>query len=163
VRVCCGLQNSERFHHFLFFWSRKRAGKTQAYAVSIRRTRTSSLLKVFFVSSVFSFLRKPLIEGVIWKDFAAPTWYFCDQASTTTHALYFSFRFSSDAHSFLLQFTRSMIWNRQSTKFDLENMFKRSFGTKEGRVGKSRPIKTTYREHAKRKMQDSLDSPPVGR
>jgi len=55
-----------------------------------------------------------------------------------------------------------MIWNRQSPKFDLENMFKRSFGTKEGRVGKSRPIKTTYREHAKRKMQDSLDSPPVG-
>jgi len=55
-----------------------------------------------------------------------------------------------------------MIWNRQSPKFDLENMFKRSFGTKEGRVGKSRLIKTTYREHAKRKMQDSLDSPPVG-
>jgi hypothetical protein len=56
-----------------------------------------------------------------------------------------------------------MIRNRQSPKFDLENMFKRSFGTKEGRVGKSRPIKNTYREHAKRKMQDSLDSPPVGR
>jgi len=41
-------------------------------------------------------------------------------------------------------------------------MFKRSFGTKEGRVGKSRPTKTTYREHAKKKMQESLDSPPVG-
>jgi len=55
-----------------------------------------------------------------------------------------------------------MIWNRQSPRFDFDKMFKRSFGTKEGRVGKSRPIKTTYREHAKRKMQDSLDSPPGG-
>src|ERR1700733_15669964 len=40
---------------FCSSWSRKRAGKTQAYAVSIRRARPSSLLKVFFVSSVFSF------------------------------------------------------------------------------------------------------------
>lgn len=55
-----------------------------------------------------------------------------------------------------------MIWNRQALKFDFENMFKRSFGTKDGRVSKSRPIKTTFREHARKKMQDSLDSPPVG-
>jgi len=56
-----------------------------------------------------------------------------------------------------------MIWTRHSPKFDLGNMFKRSLGPKEGRVGKaSRPTKTTYREHVKRKMQDSLDSPPVG-
>jgi len=55
-----------------------------------------------------------------------------------------------------------MIWNRQSPTFDFDRMFKRSFNTKEGRVTKSKTIKTTYREHAKRKMQDSLDSPPVG-
>jgi len=41
-------------------------------------------------------------------------------------------------------------------------MFKRSFNTKDGRVTKTRPVKTTYREHAKKKMQESLDSPPVG-
>lgn len=41
-------------------------------------------------------------------------------------------------------------------------MFKRSFNIKEGRVTKPKPAKTTYREQAKRKMQDSLDSPPVG-
>jgi len=41
-------------------------------------------------------------------------------------------------------------------------MFKRSFNTKDGRVTKTRLIKTTYREHAKKKMQESLDSPPVG-
>jgi len=39
---------------------------------------------------------------------------------------------------------------------------KRSFASKD-RAGKNvRPVKTTYREHTKRKMQDSLDSPPVG-
>jgi hypothetical protein len=42
-------------------------------------------------------------------------------------------------------------------------MFKRSFNIKDGRVTKTRPVKTTYREHAKKKMQESLDSPPVGR
>jgi hypothetical protein len=41
-------------------------------------------------------------------------------------------------------------------------MFKRSFNIREGRVTKPKTIKTTYREHARRKMQDSLDSPPVG-
>lgn len=56
-----------------------------------------------------------------------------------------------------------MIWNRPSPKFNFDTMFKRSFGTKEGRVAKSKLVKTTYPEHAKRKMQDSLDSPPVGR
>jgi len=41
-------------------------------------------------------------------------------------------------------------------------MFKRSFASRD-RAGKSvKLIKTTYREHTKRKMQDSLDSPPVG-
>jgi len=40
---------------------------------------------------------------------------------------------------------------------------KRSFASKD-RAGKTvKPVKTTYREHTKRKMQDSLDSPPVGR
>jgi len=41
-------------------------------------------------------------------------------------------------------------------------MFKRSFASRD-RAGKiTKPIKTTYREHTKRKMQDSLDSPSVG-
>jgi hypothetical protein len=41
-------------------------------------------------------------------------------------------------------------------------MFKRSFASKD-RAGKSvKPIKITYREQAKKKMQESLDSPPVG-
>ncbi|KAL1981277.1 hypothetical protein VTN96DRAFT_2823 [Rasamsonia emersonii] len=41
-------------------------------------------------------------------------------------------------------------------------MFKRSFPSKD-RVGKAvKPSKKTYREHAKVKMQESLDSPPVG-
>jgi len=55
-----------------------------------------------------------------------------------------------------------MIWSRLSPKLDFDKMFKRSFNIREGRVTKSKAIKTTYREHAKRKMQDSLDSPPVG-
>lgn len=147
---------------FCSLWSRKRAGKPQ-------RTRFLFVGLVRQVSSASSLLRRSSLHEKAadrrshWKGFAAPTWYFCDPASTTTHALYFLTRFSSAAHSFPLYFARSMIWNRQSPKLDLENMFKRSFGTKEGRVGKSRPIKTTYREHARKKMQDSLDSPPVGR
>jgi len=41
-------------------------------------------------------------------------------------------------------------------------MFKRSFASKD-RAGKSvKPAKVTYREHAKKKMQESLDSPLVG-
>jgi len=41
-------------------------------------------------------------------------------------------------------------------------MFKRSFASKD-RAGKTvKPAKTTYREQTKRKMQESLDSPPVG-
>ncbi|KAL9623677.1 MAG: hypothetical protein Q9160_002133 [Pyrenula sp. 1 TL-2023] len=40
-------------------------------------------------------------------------------------------------------------------------MFKRSFASKD-RAGKSvKPIKTTYHEHTKRKLQESLESPPV--
>jgi len=56
-----------------------------------------------------------------------------------------------------------MIWTRQSPTFGLDKMFsKRSFASKD-RAGKNvKPVKTTYREHTKRKMQDSLDSPPVG-
>ena len=55
-----------------------------------------------------------------------------------------------------------MIWNRLSPSLDFDRMFKRSFNTREGRVTKLKPTKTTYREHAKRKMQDSLDTSPVG-
>jgi len=54
-----------------------------------------------------------------------------------------------------------MIWTRQAT-FDFDRMFKRSFNVREGRVTKPKTIKTTYREHVRKKMQDSLDSPPVG-
>jgi len=55
-----------------------------------------------------------------------------------------------------------MIWLRQSPTFDLEKMFKRSFG-KDARVGKSvKPIKKTYREHTKLKLQEKLDSPSAG-
>ncbi|KAJ9192674.1 hypothetical protein DTO164E3_8257 [Paecilomyces variotii] len=40
-------------------------------------------------------------------------------------------------------------------------MFKRSFTSKD-RVGKvAKPVKKTYREHAKAKMQEKLDSPPL--
>ncbi|KAL9108331.1 MAG: hypothetical protein Q9227_006930 [Pyrenula ochraceoflavens] len=43
----------------------------------------------------------------------------------------------------------------------MDKMFKRSFASKD-RAGKSvKPIKTTYREHTKRKLQESLESPPV--
>lgn len=42
-------------------------------------------------------------------------------------------------------------------------MFKRSFPSKD-RAGKSvKPIKKTYREHTKMKLQQKLDSPPIGR
>ncbi|KAL1857870.1 hypothetical protein Plec18167_001726 [Paecilomyces lecythidis] len=42
-------------------------------------------------------------------------------------------------------------------------MFKRSFTSKD-RVGKvAKPTKKTYREHAKAKMQEKLDSPPLQR
>jgi hypothetical protein len=41
-------------------------------------------------------------------------------------------------------------------------MFKRSFASKD-RAGKTvKPIKITYREHAKKKMQESLNSLPAG-
>jgi hypothetical protein len=42
-------------------------------------------------------------------------------------------------------------------------MFKRSFASRDGRVTKPKLVKNTYPEHVKRKMQDSLESPPVGR
>jgi len=53
--------------------------------------------------------------------------------------------------------------NSTNTTLAFDTMFKRSFN-KDGRVVKPpKAIKTTYPEHVKRKMQDSLDSPPVGR
>jgi hypothetical protein len=55
--------------------------------------RPSSLLKGHLSFVGLLFLRKPSIEGVIWKDFAAPIWYFCDPASTTTPRSLLSFRF----------------------------------------------------------------------
>jgi len=55
-----------------------------------------------------------------------------------------------------------MIWTRQSHTIDFDKMFKRSFVSRDGRVTKPKLIKTTYPEHVKRKMQDSLESPPVG-
>jgi len=41
-------------------------------------------------------------------------------------------------------------------------MFKRSFNIHEGRVAKPKLTKKSYPEHMKRKMQDSLNSPPMG-
>ncbi len=42
-------------------------------------------------------------------------------------------------------------------------MFKRSFASKD-RAGKAvKPSKRSFREHAKMKLQDKLNSPPVGR
>ncbi|KIW46698.1 uncharacterized protein PV06_02346 [Exophiala oligosperma] len=38
-----------------------------------------------------------------------------------------------------------------------DKMFKRSFNTRDGRIIKSKPIKNTYPEHVKRKMQDTVD------
>lgn len=40
-------------------------------------------------------------------------------------------------------------------------MFKRSFNTRDGRIVKSKTTKTTYPEHVKRKMQDSVEQSPV--
>ncbi|EXJ67542.1 uncharacterized protein A1O5_09555 [Cladophialophora psammophila CBS 110553] len=37
-------------------------------------------------------------------------------------------------------------------------MFKRSFNTREGRIVKSKTIKTNYPEHVKKKMQDTVDA-----
>jgi hypothetical protein len=57
-----------------------------------------------------------------------------------------------------------MVWNRQTSASDFSAMLKRSFNTRDGRVTK--PLKLTknaYPEHMKRKMQDSLESPSVGR
>ena len=55
-----------------------------------------------------------------------------------------------------------MIFNGQSPKQAFEKMFsKRSFASKD-RAGKSiKPVKTTYREHTKKKLQESLDNPPA--
>lgn len=44
-----------------------------------------------------------------------------------------------------------------------DKMFKRSFNTREGRIVKSKVTKTTYPEHVKRKLQDSVDDSPVAR
>jgi len=42
-------------------------------------------------------------------------------------------------------------------RFDYR-MFKRSFTPRDGRIVKSKPIKVTYPEHVKRKMQDTVDA-----
>lgn len=42
-----------------------------------------------------------------------------------------------------------------------DKMFKRSFNTKDGRIVKSKTTKTTYPEHVKRKLQDSVEGSPV--
>ncbi|KIW23362.1 uncharacterized protein PV07_11569 [Cladophialophora immunda] len=39
-----------------------------------------------------------------------------------------------------------------------DDMFKRSFNTREGRIVKSKTTKTTYPEHVKKKMQDTVDA-----
>lgn len=45
-----------------------------------------------------------------------------------------------------------------------DEMFKRSFNTRDGRIVKSKTTKTTYPEHVKRKMQDTVDAgSPVAR
>lgn len=77
-------------------------------------------------------------------------------------------------------FTRFMIWilppfflpdsltstlslATSSTTSKTFAMFKRSF-TSKNRVGKAvKPAKRTYRDKAKEKMEESLDSPPAGR
>jgi hypothetical protein len=78
------------------------------------------------------------------------------------HALYFCLTVSSATLSSTYNSHRSLLCIRHSLP-STSTMFKRSFNTKDGRVTKMRPVKTTYREHAKKKMQESLDSPPVGR
>jgi hypothetical protein len=45
----------------------------------------------------------------------------------------------------------------------IDEMFKRSFNTKDGRIVKSKAIKTTFPEHVKRKLQDSVEGSPVAR
>ena len=123
----------------------------------------SSLFSAFFASSVFSSRESRRSEESLERLRSSASHDPVKLRQRTTPRSLLLNRFPSAAHSFLLDFARSMIWNRQALKFDFDNMFKRSFGTKDGRVSKSRPIKTTFREHARMKMQDSLDSPPVGR
>jgi hypothetical protein len=51
---------------------------------------------------------------------------------------------------------------RKHTTPDFDAMFKRSFSSKD-RAGKTvKPTKKTYRENTKIKLQEKLDSPPVG-
>ncbi len=45
-----------------------------------------------------------------------------------------------------------------------DEMFKRSFTPRDGRIVKSKATKVTYPEHVKRKMQDTVDAgSPVAR
>jgi hypothetical protein len=45
-----------------------------------------------------------------------------------------------------------------------DEMFKRSFNIRDGRIVKSKPTKTTYPEHVKRMLQDTVDEgSPVAR
>jgi hypothetical protein len=51
---------------------------------------------------------------------------------------------------------------RQQTTPDFDAMFKRSFSSKD-RAGKTvKPTKKAYREQTKIKLQEKLDSPPIG-
>ena len=75
------------------------------------------------------------------------------------HALYINSGFFRRS---LRSFARSLAFLRKHTTPDFDAMFKRSFSSKD-RAGKTvKPTKKTYREHTKIKLQEKLDSPPVG-
>ena len=109
-------------------------------------------------------------QGSHSEDFAAPIshGYFCvntiaSYSQKTYHALYYLHRFfcrsllsSSSTRSLILALDNYLM-----RAFD--KMFKRSFNTREGRIVKSKVTKTTYPEHVKRKLQDSVDDSPVAR
>lgn len=70
--------------------------------------------------------------------------------------------FRVPATVFSLGFSHSLAPVHQSEPIDLDVMFKRSFASKD-RAGKSvKPAKKTYREQAKVKLQEKLDSPLLG-
>lgn len=67
--------------------------------------------------------------------------------------------FSSASFLHLLQAQSSLITDSST----INTMFKRSFHSKD-RAGKAvRPSKKSYREHAKVKLSQKMDSPPVAR
>lgn len=78
-----------------------------------------------------------------------------------THFAHFLFAGKLPSAAFLhpLQARSTLTTNSSTTN----TMFKRSFHSKD-RAGKSvRPSKKSYREHAKVKLSQKMDSPPVGR